>query len=149
VYYDVTPDARPEPSVPADPVKSSVERQGSQTHAEERTGQSMREFELQLAGELNNNIRRAAKFTGTLLASGSGSQVDGDTARYTLFLTRGGNLVVHATSGQGSTVEVFRCFDAFKEVIENREDGEYRLALGNVLPAVAKVLGEDYTLWID
>ncbi len=131
------------------PVKSSVERQESQTHAKERTGQSRQEFELQLAGALNNNIRRAAKFTGALLASGSGSQVDGDTAHYTLFLTRGGNLVVHATSGQGSTVEVFRCFDDFKETIENRENGEYRLAFGNVLPEVAKVLGEDYTLWID
>lgn len=149
VNYDMRPIARPEPSVPADPAKLSVERQDSQTHAEERTSQPMREFELQLAGALNNNIRRAAKFTGALLASGSGSQVDGDAAHYTLFLTRGGNLVVHAKSGHGSTVEVCRCFDAFKDAVENREDGEYRLAFGNVLPAVAKVLGEDYTLWID
>ena len=131
------------------PAKSSVERQESQTHATERTGHSRQEFELQLAGALNNNIRRAAKFTGELLASGSGPQVDGDTAHYALFLTRGGNLVVHATSGRGSTVEVFRCFDDFKEALETREDGEYRLAFGNVLPDVAKVLGEDVTLWID
>jgi hypothetical protein len=119
-----------------------------QASGKERAG-SVQEFELQLAGALNNHIRRTAKLTGTLLASGSGSQVDGDTPHYTLFLTRGANLVVHTKSVQGSTVEVFRCFDDFKDAIENREDGEYRLALGNVLPAVAQALGADYTLWIE
>ena len=147
VNYDTTPVARPEPAPPG-PVKSSLDRPRSQTQAEERAGQT-KEFELQLFGTLNNNIRRTAKFTGSLLASGSGSQVDGDRAEYILFFTRGANLVVHAKSLQGATIEVFRRFDDFKEAIENREDGEYRLAFGNVLPAVAKVMGADYTLWID
>jgi hypothetical protein len=147
VHYEPTAVARQEP-VPAGSVKSSGDRLQSQARREERAG-SVQEFELQLAGALNSHIRRTAKFTGTLLASGSGSQVDGDTAHYTLFLTRGANLVVHAKSAQGSTVEVFRCFDDFKAAVENRDDGEYRLAFGNVLPAVAQVLGADYTLWID
>jgi hypothetical protein len=147
VNYDTTPVVRPAPA-PTGPVKSSVERPRAQTQPEERAGQT-KEFELQLFGTLNNNIRRTAKFTGSLLASGSGSQVDGDRAEYILFFTRGANLVVHAKSLQGATVEVFRRFDDFKDAIESREDGEYRLAFGNVLPAVAKIMGADYTLWID
>ena len=145
VYYDTPPVARPE-TAPAGPVQSPVDH--PQSHTEERAVHSQ-EFELQLFGTLNNNIRRPAKFTGVLLASGSGSPVDGEAAQYTLFFTRGANLVVHVRSGQGSTVEVFRCFDDFRAAIENRDDGEYRLSFGNVLPAVAKVLGADYTLWID
>jgi hypothetical protein len=147
VNYDTTPVVRPAPA-PTGPGKSSVERPRAQTQPEERAGQT-KEFELQLFGTLNNNIRRTAKFTGSLLASGSGSQVDGDRAEYILFFTRGANLVVHAKSLQGATVEVFRRFDDFKDAIESREDGEYRLAFGNVLPAVAKIMGADYTLWID
>ena len=147
VNYDNTPVARPEPA-PAGAVKSPVARPQSQAHTEERLGRTQ-EFELQLFGVLNNNIRRTAKFTGTMLGSGSGCQADGDAAQYTLFFTRGANLVVHVKAGQGSTVEVFRCFDDFREAVESRDDGEYRLAFGNVLPAVAKVFGADYTLWID
>ena len=147
VNYDKTPVAHPE-TVPSGAVKSSVDRPQSQAQADERPGRTQ-EFELQLFGVLNNNIRRTARFNGTMLASGSGFQADGDAAHYTLFFTRGANLVVHVKAGQGATVEVFRCFDDFRDAVENRDDGEYRLAFGNVLPAVAKVFGADYTLWID
>jgi hypothetical protein len=147
VYYDAPPAARPEPA-PAGPVKSPAERPQSETHAEEGAGR-VQEFELQLFGALNNNIRRPARLTGTMLGSGSGAKVDGEAAQYTLFFTRGANLVVHIRSGQGSAVEVFRSFDDFREAVENRDDGEYRLAFGNVLPAVAKIMGADFTLWID
>ena len=147
VYYDTPPAARPEPAAVA-PAKSPADRPQPQTHADERAGR-IQEFELQLFGALNNNIRRPARLTGLMLGSGSGAQVDGEAAQYTLFFTRGANLVVHIRSGQGSTVELFRSFDDFREAVENRDDGEYRLAFGNVLPAVAKVMGADFTLWID
>jgi hypothetical protein len=129
-------------------LKSYVERHESQKSAEEKTGRSMQELEFELGGELNNNIRRTARFTGALLATGHGYQVGGDQNQYALFVTSGGSLVVHATSGRGSTVEIFRRFDDFNGAVEYREDGEYRLAFGNALPDIAKIFGEDFTLWI-